>query len=159
MNINVEFIFREIRNGEEFEVCQLVNDVFNEFVAPTYSTEGVKEFTKYIDPDLIRDRMKHGNFIFVCLYNRTIIGAIEIRSNNHLALLFVKSQYHKLGIAKKLLKLAIEKCRQEEGTIDTIDVHSSPNAVPIYEKLGFRKTNTEQVVNGIRFTPMVLKLN
>ena len=35
-------------------------------------------------------------------------------------------------------------------------VNSSPYAVPIYHKLGFKDTGSEQVVNGLRFTPMEL---
>lgn len=34
-------------------------------------------------------------------------------------------------------------------------VNSSPYAVKIYEHLGFRATDSEQTVNGLRFTPMV----
>ncbi|WP_460645598.1 GNAT family N-acetyltransferase [Lacrimispora brassicae] len=33
-------------------------------------------------------------------------------------------------------------------------VNSSPYAVEIYHKLGFVDTDTEQLVNGIRFIPM-----
>lgn len=36
-------------------------------------------------------------------------------------------------------------------------VHSSPYATLIYCKLGFQNIDTEQVVNGVRFTPMQLK--
>ena len=31
---------------------------------------------------------------------------------------------------------------------------ASPYAVPVYRKLGFKNTGSEQVVNGLRFTPM-----
>lgn len=34
-------------------------------------------------------------------------------------------------------------------------VNSSPYAVPIYHKLGFRDTDKEQTVDGLRFTPMM----
>jgi len=64
-----------------------------------------------------------------------------------------------MGIAKKLLELAIEKCKQTQSNINVIEVNSSSFAVPIYEKLGFVIINTEQVVNEIRFTPMALNLN
>ena len=33
-------------------------------------------------------------------------------------------------------------------------VNSSPYAVPIYHKLGFVDTNTEQLASGMRYTPM-----
>ena len=35
-------------------------------------------------------------------------------------------------------------------------VNSSPYAVPVYHKLGFKDTGSEQMVNGLRFTPMEL---
>ena len=36
-------------------------------------------------------------------------------------------------------------------------VNSSPYAVKIYEHLGFQATDTEQLVDGLRFTPMIYK--
>jgi hypothetical protein len=39
-----------------------------------------------------------------------------------------------------------------------VSVNSSPNAVPIYERLGFASWSPEQTVNGIRFVPMLLEL-
>ncbi|MEW6034400.1 MAG: GNAT family N-acetyltransferase [Chloroflexota bacterium] len=41
-------------------------------------------------------------------------------------------------------------------SLDYIDVHSSPYAVEIYEKLGFTCTGIEQEINGIGFAPMKL---
>lgn len=37
---------------------------------------------------------------------------------------------------------------------DKLTVNSSPYAVPVYYKLGFCDVDKEQVVNGLRFTPM-----
>ncbi|WP_334295796.1 GNAT family N-acetyltransferase [Clostridioides difficile] len=37
-----------------------------------------------------------------------------------------------------------------------ITVNSSPYAVEVYHKLGFKDTAVEQIVDGIRFTPMKL---
>ena len=39
-----------------------------------------------------------------------------------------------------------------------MSVNLSPYAVPIYRRLGFRDTGAEQVVNGLRFTPMVYEM-
>ena len=36
-------------------------------------------------------------------------------------------------------------------------VNSSPYAVGIYRKLGFKAVDDEQSVNGLRFTPMTLE--
>ncbi|MGD9950430.1 MAG: GNAT family N-acetyltransferase [Desulfobulbus sp.] len=38
--------------------------------------------------------------------------------------------------------------------VHQITVNSSLNAVPSYERLGFKTTSEEQCFNGIRFIPM-----
>ena len=85
-----------------------------------------------------------------------LIGVIEVRSNNHISLLFVKAGYQNIGVARKLLSLSLASCRRVNPSLAYIDVHSSPNAVEIYEGLGFTRSGIEQEVNGIRFTPMKL---
>ena len=40
--------------------------------------------------------------------------------------------------------------------IEKMTVNSSPYAVPIYHKLGFKETDSEQIVNGLRYIPMIL---
>ena len=152
-------IFREIHQGEETKVYRVIIDCFNEFIASGYSDEGVAEFEKYVEPDRMRERLSQGNFIIVALKHEIIVGVIEVRSNNHIALLFVEKKHKHRGIAKKLIELAVRKCKQRKSDVGAIEVNSSPYAIPFYEKLGFVKINTEQLVNGIRFTPMTLKLN
>jgi GNAT superfamily N-acetyltransferase len=154
-----EIIFREIRKGDENEVCLMVIDCFNEFIAPGYSDVGIMEFLKYVVPDRMQMRLSQGNFAIVALADELIAGVIEIRSNYHIALLFVKKECQRIGIAKKLLELAVNKCRQTKSNINAIEVNSSLFAVPIYEKLGFVATDTEQIVNEMKFTPMLLNLN
>ena len=151
--------FREIKNGEELRACQLVMESFNEFVAPDYSEKGVIEFSKYLNPQFIQQRLVNNHFVIVALDKDTITGMIEVRNHNHISLLFVKKEYLKRGIAKKLLETAIDKSLKHNTNISLIEVNSSPFAIQIYEKLGFVKTDTEQVKNGIRFTPMTKKLN
>ena len=43
---------------------------------------------------------------------------------------------------------------KENSSNDEFTVNSSPFAVPVYHKLGFVDTNTEQLTDGIRYTPM-----
>jgi GNAT superfamily N-acetyltransferase len=151
-------LIREMHEGEEAGACQLITESFNEFIAPGYSDEGVDEFLKYVNPDSMRERLADNSFALIAIADDLMTGIIEARSNNHIALLYVKKDYHRRGIAKKLLESAIKKCRQFDNTVDEIAVNSSPYAVRIYEKLGFTGVDAEKTVNGIRFTPMKLKL-
>jgi len=151
--------YREIYQGEEENVCKLVINCFNEFVAPGYTEDGIAEFLRYVAPESVRDRLTKNHFILLALDGNLIVGVIEVRNNNHISLFFVSKKYQNQGIGKKLHELAIEKCKILKPDISVIDVHSSPFAVPIYEKLGFVKVSDEQVVNGMRFTPMMIKIN
>jgi len=68
-------------------------------------------------------------------------------------LLFVSGKHHRRGIAGRLLKIMIEWYKPP-----VITVNSSPYAVEAYRRLGFTETGPEQLVSGIRFTPMTREL-
>jgi len=63
-------------------------------------------------------------------------------------------KYQKQGIGKSLFKIVIQKATKDEVT-----VNSSPFAVDIYKKLGFECIDHEQLVDGIRFVPMLYRIN
>jgi len=150
--------YREIQRGEEINACCLVMDCFNEYVAPGYIKEGVAEFSRYVDPDLMKARIANNHFVILAMDHDNMAGVIEVRNNNHISLFFVKKDHQHQGIGRKLHELAIEKCRTLNPEVTTIDVHSSPYAVHIYQKLGFIKQSEEQISNGIRYTPLILHL-
>jgi ribosomal protein S18 acetylase RimI-like enzyme len=154
--MNIEY--RAMRSGEEDAVCRLIEDSFNEFIAPDYTEAGVKEFFRYANPQSLKERSQQNHFILVAFDADRLSGVIEMRENSHLSLLFVKTEYQNLGIGKKLLELSLELCRKANPHLDHISVHSSPYAVKVYEKLGFTSTGVQQEVNGIKFTPMELLL-
>ena len=150
--------YRDIVHGEEKNVCDLIIECFDEFVAPDFSQEGINEFSKYVIPDSLRSRLENNHFILLALNGNYVVGIIEVGNNCHISLLFVRKTYQNQGIGKKLVELAIERCLESNSYVMLIDVHSSLDAAPMYEKLGFKKDSDEQTVNGIRFIPMTFKI-
>jgi predicted GNAT family N-acyltransferase len=144
--------------GEKVGVIDLVSKVFDEFVAPLYSQEGVSEFMKYLRVDDLTERLKAGNFVLLVKSGSDIIGVVEVRENSHIALLFVEGSHQKNGTGKGLLKMAIETCQTRNPDTRRINVNSFPNAVTANQNMGFNATKQEQVVNGICFIPMELSL-
>ena len=137
----------------------LVERVFQQFEAPDYVPEGVAEFLKYIDLAAIEGRQQEGNhFILVCRFRDQVVGMIEMRDFQHICLLFVDSAYQRKGIAHRLLKDAKQRCLEHDPSLEKLSVNSSPFAIPVYERLGFHAVQEEQLVNGIRYTPMELQL-
>lgn len=147
----------KMREGEEQEIANLIKQVFGEFVAPAYGPEGVNHFLDYIEPANISKRRSEGNHLaLTAKIDEQVVGIIEIRDWNHICLLFVDKKYHNNGIAQRLFRESVRHCR-EKGTAE-LDVNSSLFAVPIYERLGFVQTESEQTKNGIIFVPMKLNL-
>ena len=147
-----------MKPGEEDQVCHLVREAFNEFVAPLYTQKGVEEFLRYVDPDLMAKRARSNHFVMLAEVGGNLIGAIEVRNFNHISLLFVASESQHKGIANQLLDEVLEMGRRNEPPLAEVSVHSSPNAVGAYEKLGFHAEGPEKVEQGIRFIPMILRL-
>ncbi len=152
-------IFEYMKPGEEGKVSAFVWEVFAEFEAPEYKQEGIAEFKRYILPEELKANSDDGTLsVMCCKHKSELIGVIATRANRHISLLFVKKEYHRQGIARKLLAKAIEDCCRANIKLCHITVNSSPYAISIYEKLGFEQTDVEQEANGIRFTPMKLSI-
>jgi GNAT superfamily N-acetyltransferase len=142
-------LVREIGAEETEEALALVWNVFQEYEAPDYTKEGVEEFYKSIhDEAYLSNLCWYGAFV-----QEKLVGILATRSaGTHIALFFVDGKYHRQGIGKRLYQLA-----RSRNHLDKMTVNSSPYAVPVYHKLGFTDTDTEQVVSGLRFTPMEQK--
>ena len=94
--------YRLLKPGEEDEVCELIAEVFNEYVAPGYTEEGVLRYYLYANPETLASRKGHNHFCMVAGSDNGIIGMIEIRNCNHISLLFVKERGK--GVARELFK-------------------------------------------------------
>lgn len=128
---------------------ELVKRVFMTFEAPDYAEEGVEHFLHYVDVELDQELAENKLVIWCAKADEKNVGILAVRLPDHLALLFVDEAYQRQGIAGKLFQTMFYELTPVE-----LSVNSSPYAIPIYEKLGFEKTGTEEIVSGIRFQPM-----
>ena len=151
-------IYRPMKPGEETEVCSLITRVFSSFVAPQYSQEGIDEFLRYAEPKAMAARAETNHFILVTELKSSIVGMIEVRDSDHICLFFVEGRLQRHGIARELLRRALEICLRNKASLSKISVNSSPNAVEAYKTLGFQAEGPEQTKNGIRFVPMSLNM-
>ena len=148
-NILVELLKKADINS----VSLMITAIFDEFIGYDYSKEGKSTFKDYITPKNILERLDTNKF-YVAKNDTTIIGILEIRNNDHIALFFVDKKYHKKGIGKMLFNNYLNELNKMDTKIETITVNSSIYAVKIYERLGFKKTGELQEKNGIKFIPM-----
>ncbi len=142
--------------GEEPLVFALVERVFNEFVRSDFTPEGIEEFFRSARSFIFDHPADHT--IIVALAQGRVVGIIDLKDNQHISLFFVDSTCRSRGIGRALLHHAMDLASRRAPDNSAIDVNSSLYAVPVYEKLGFRRTGPEQTVNGIRFVNMVLSM-
>lgn len=141
------------------EISAFIEKIFDEFIAPEYTQEGVNEFKKYIDPEKIKERLAKNHFMLFALdKDEKLVGLIEMRNFNHLSNLFIRNDMQRKGIGKQLFSGAINKCLKENPELKEITVASSPNSIKAYESMGFVPTEGEKIINGLRFVPMVYKV-
>ncbi len=153
-----ELIFRPIFEFEWDEAMKVVWDTFVLFDAPTYSREGIRNFKSFVRDPALRDLYMEGKYpTFVALLNGMIVGVISIRNKNHISLLFVDRDFQRRGIASRLILKAVEHVKTKEDK-NHITVFSSPHAIGFYHKCGFIDTSDEITTDGIRYTPMRLRL-
>ena len=137
---------RAIDAKEYEEAKNLIWNTFLEFEAPDYSAKGVETFRAFLADDTSLKKLE----FFGAFEGGVLKGVIATRNERkHIACFFVCAKYHRQGIGKKLW----EYVRQSSG-FSEITVNSSPFAVEIYHRLGFENTNTEQITDGVRYTPM-----
>lgn len=130
------------------QAIELALSVFMEFEAPEYSEEGIEEFKRTLNNPEYIDILRY----YITLDQGEVVGMLATRNEgSHIALFFVNKNYHSHGIGRRLFEQAVANCPTQKMT-----VFSSPYAVKIYEALGFEATDTEQIDNGIRFTPMAI---
>lgn len=151
--------YRFMNPADVVDVSELVVRVFNQFIAPGFSPEGVQEFYRYIQPSAFLERQKNYHFALISMAQKQVVGVIEVRNYNHVSLLFVAPEFQRRGIAKEIFHRALQICLSNEPQLSQISLKSSSYAVPIYEKLGFHPTGEKQIINGIGFIPMVLKIS
>ncbi|SFA81697.1 GNAT family N-acetyltransferase [Clostridium frigidicarnis] len=139
------------------EAIDLVWIVFQEFGSIDYSTEGIKKFKESIDYDSIITICNRGSLTFWGYYdNNELVGIIAMKHINQICMLFVKKEYQRKHIETSLFEIALKNCKDNHFKV--ITVKSPPYLIEVYHRLGFKEIGTEQVIDGIPFTPMIYKL-
>lgn len=152
-----DMIIRKIKSDEVEEAMNLALDVFMEFEAPDYGLLGVETFKK----DIVRNSIfindvKSGICPIYCAFiDDKMVAIVGLRKNKtHINLVFTKKEFQRKGIASKLFSYVINDLKNENPSLKEITLNSSPYGLPFYLSFGLIPSGEEQIINGIRFTPM-----
>jgi GNAT superfamily N-acetyltransferase len=144
-------IIRDFLPEHVHEVFLLIHEVFLEYIAPRYSPEGREEFMSFIDPQKTLGRQINHHILEAFDTDAgSIVGIIEVRNDDHISLLFIRSSYQRHGIGRLLFHEAVRSIPMQ----DTITANAAPDAVPFYNMLGFQEAGPLQEKQGLLFVPM-----
>ncbi len=153
MDINI----REAKSEDLPRIQQMVEEVFNSEVAHLYSKEGVRTFKGHIALKNMKERMKRSYWALVAENTKgELMGSLFMKNHDHINLFFVKKKFSRKGVGRQLLEKAVDIIREDSPQMKKITVNSSPNALEAYRSLGFKDTDYEKALHGIKYTPMEL---
>ncbi len=150
----MEILVSELGHGEIEEFCELIREVYDEFVAPDYPDEGNAEFHSFLTEKNIHDRMHNGQITVCAKAGGRMAGACGFRDVSHLSLFFVGRDYQNRGVGRMMFAYALRKIKKDHPEEKVITVNSSPYALAVYKRLGFVQTGERQQKNGIISYPM-----
>jgi len=135
-NVTIELL----KEHDIEEYSALVNEVMNEF-----NKEEVDDFQIWfasVEGIVARRNWNNwGNKFetlqFAAKIGGKIIGALEIESANHIQSFFVRKEFQKKGIGRKLFKFSKKYFINNGIILNGYSVYSSDFAINFYKKLGF----------------------
>ncbi|NQU83450.1 MAG: GNAT family N-acetyltransferase [Parcubacteria group bacterium] len=149
-------IIRKFRQKDAQKVCKLICRVFNKFVAPDFTRQGIKKWLGEQTPKQQIERARQRD-IYVAIVNNKIVGMIEGRrekNDGRVTRLFVDRNFHKKGIARNLMN-KIETLYKKKK-VKKMKIFSSLYAQDFYGRMDYKKT-TGTIKNkkwGMVYQPM-----
>ena len=141
---------RQLLNNEKDKAVLFAKKVYIECKDESYSEQGIETFCNFVNNKEITKSFK----VYGAFEDNVLKGLIATdRRKRHINLFFVDKISQGKGIGKKLMSVIMK-----DNENSYITVNSSRYAVPIYEKIGFIKTEEEKEQDGLKFTTMKLVL-
>ena len=145
---------REAYREEWQEAMALAWRTFLKFEAQDYGEEGTQSFREFVtDSSLYRMFVAGSYELIVAVEDDHMIGMITVRNESHISLLFVDEKHQMQGVGRSLVEYLRNYLLSEVG-VSRVTVNASPYGLGFYHRLGFRDLGSEQIDDGIRYTPM-----
>jgi len=144
---------RPIIDTDIAAVAGLIRQLAEQFVVHESAPDAAAAFLREHDEEAVRRNIGAGMVYHVAESGSTLAGFVAVRDNSHLFHMFVDQRFHRQGVARRLWEVA-RRVAVEAGNPGVFTVNSSNYAAPVYEALGFIRTQATQYMNGIYFNPM-----
>lgn len=115
---------------------------------------GAEDFLQTINPTSIQTLIEApGMAYYKATQGEQLVGVVALRDNAHLYHLFVVPTVQGQGLGRRMWEHVLGEARLR-GNAGQFTVNSTPHAVPVYERFGFKATGPRVEMRGIAFVPM-----
>jgi GNAT superfamily N-acetyltransferase len=151
---------RKYRPDDARAVAALISKTYSHFNFQEGTKRAVRDYIDSYSPEGRKTEDLHARFArtpncFVALASSEVIGMVRGIENN-LINLFVDGEYHRQGIATRLVHRFEKACKVAGFT--SIALRGSLYATPFYESIGYRKTTGIRNFHGLKIQPMKKRL-
>jgi GNAT superfamily N-acetyltransferase len=147
---------RPIEGSDIETVAALLAQLASAYILPGFERPARESFLAKNGPTAIRGFIADGFRYHVAELDGRIVGFVGVRGNSHLYHLFVATPVQRRGIGRALWEAARLAC-EASGHRGPFTVNASDNAVPVYERWGFRRAGPPRDSNGIVYNPMEMQ--
>lgn len=149
-----EIVIRQAVLADWEETMDMTWETFLKFEAEDYGAEGVENFKKFISDPVLKRMFLLGMYhMYVAVHKDKIVGMVSLRDKSHVSLLFVKADYHRKGIGKRLIE-TIGVFAKEEYDKNELTVNAAPYGLAFYKSIGFRSVSPMTCSGGIKYIGM-----
>ena len=131
---------RKLDGARISEISSVVQRAAKSSLADVPPNEAEQILSRW-SPENLKERVKGGTCWMAEDEGGKILGVIGLKEENRVTLFYVDPEYQRKGVGERLYR-ELEKMAIERGC-EKLVTRSSPVAVPVYEKLGFKKVKTE----------------
>ncbi len=147
---------RKYRHEDARAVAALISKTYSRFNSQEGTKQAVREYVESYNPNGKKTKDIHNRFartpdFFVAIADSRLVGMVR-GAENRLINLFVEADYHRQGIATRLLQ-RFEKSCQKAGFREIV-LRGSLYAIPFYEFMGYKKTTGIRNLHGLEVQPM-----
>ncbi|RGN40427.1 GNAT family N-acetyltransferase [Bacteroides oleiciplenus] len=139
-------VIRRLEQLEYENAVTLSLEVYLQCGEEDFDEQGLESFKSFVNDKEVVNRL----VIYGAFDGDNLVGVLATKNEGeHISLFFIKKEYHRKGIGRKLFDALIG-----DDPVSGMTVNSSSYAVPFYRSLGFREVKEPQVTNGLRYVPM-----
>ena len=146
-------VYAAANDNDAEPMAALLRAASEEFITPGFAPDASERFLDGNDAAKLRATVADGGFYFVARDGDEIAGMIGVVSRTHVKYLFVGGRWHRRGIARRLLELAIAEM-QRRGPVAAVSLNASDYGLEAYKRIGFTVAAERQERDGVWFTPM-----